>query len=185
MKEKVVFLDRDGVINYDSSEYIKSWNEFVFIPKSKKAVKLLSDYGFSIIIISNQSGINRKLILKDELDRIHVNMIKSLGECGGIIKDIFYCPHTPEQECRCRKPKTGLIEKAQKKYNIDLLSSVMVGDSAKDIECAKKSGCKKAILVQTGNGIESEKILSDRNIFPDYIARDIYHAVQWIIGLKS
>ena len=121
--KKVVFLDRDGVINRDSPDYIKSWAEFEFLPKSIEAIKDLTIHGFAIIIITNQSVINRKMVSTEELVYIHNRMRQTLLSSGGLIKDIFYCPHTPEDECSCRKPKPGLIDQAQKKYNIDRMIS--------------------------------------------------------------
>ncbi|MBU4009976.1 MAG: D-glycero-beta-D-manno-heptose 1,7-bisphosphate 7-phosphatase, partial [Proteobacteria bacterium] len=141
-----VFLDRDGVINKDSPDYIKKWSEFEFIPGSIEAIKLLSENDYTVIIITNQSMINRKISSSDNLEFIHEMMKKDVKNKGGEIKDIFFCPHTPEDDCECRKPKPGLIGQAQKRYDINIAKSVMIGDSAKDIECARKAGCGYAIL---------------------------------------
>ncbi|MBW2099277.1 MAG: D-glycero-beta-D-manno-heptose 1,7-bisphosphate 7-phosphatase [Deltaproteobacteria bacterium] len=185
MLKKVVFLDRDGVINKDSPNYIKSWAEFEFIPGSIDAIQKLTSSGFDTIIITNQSLINRKMTPLVELEYIFSMLKKSVRSKGGRIKDIFYCPHTPEDNCDCRKPKPGLIYQAQKRYNIDLSASCMVGDSAKDIECAQNAGCGYAVLVKTGNGIEAEKILAEKNLFPDHVAENLYEAVNWIIKPKN
>ena len=181
MLQRVVFLDRDGVINRDSSDYIKSWDEFEFLPGSIEAIRLLTLNRFNTIIITNQSVINRNMVSREDLEYIHAMMKSAVKSGGGEIKDIFYCPHIPEDECDCRKPKPGLIYMAQKKYRIDLADSVMVGDSAKDIECARNAGCGRSILVKTGNGAMTEKILSERSISPDFVAKDLYHAVNWIV----
>ena len=181
ISRKVVFLDRDGVINQDSPEYIKSWAEFTFLPGSLEAIKQLTINGFEIIVITNQSAVNRHLITKDELEHIHTLMKKAVETKGGKIDDIFFCPHTPEEFCSCRKPKAGLIYIAQKKYQIDLAISAMVGDSVKDIECARDAGCRYAILVKTGNGVKAEQILAKKAIKPDYVARDLYDATNWIL----
>ncbi len=180
--KRVVFLDRDGVINKDSPSYIKNLSEFEFIPGSLDAVKSLTSEGFNIIIITNQSAINRNLTTRKNVDDIHAMMMRVVKSEYGEIKDIFLCPHTPEQDCACRKPKPGLIYQAQKKYNIDISSSCMVGDSAKDIECAGNAGCRYAILVKTGNGAAAEKILADKNISPDYAAENLLEAARWIIS---
>ena len=178
--QKVVFLDRDGVINRDSPDYIKSWEEFEFLPGSIEAIKLLNLNGFTTIIITNQSVINRNMVSKEGLEYIHALMKKAVKSGGGDIKDIFYCPHTPEEGCDCRKPEPGLIYRAQKKYQIDLPTSVMVGDSAKDIECARRAGCGLSILVKSDNIANTEKILSGKKIFPDYVALGLYDAAIWI-----
>jgi D-glycero-D-manno-heptose 1,7-bisphosphate phosphatase len=179
--QKVVFLDRDGVINRDSPDYIKSWAEFEFIPGSLEAIKRLTLKGFTIIIITNQSVINRKMVSREGLDYIHTMMITDIESKGGTIKDIFFCPHIPEDGCNCRKPNPGLIYKAQQKYRIDLATAVMVGDSAKDIECARNAGCGHTVLVKTGNGVKAEKILKEKAIYPDYVAQDLLEAVSLIV----
>ena len=187
MLKNVVFLDRDGVINRDSSDYIKSWAEFEFIPGSIDAIKLLKLNSFVVIIITNQSAINRNMISSDELKYIHSMMKSALKSGGGEIKDIFYCPHVPEDKCNCRKPEPGLIHKAQKTYHIELANSVMIGDSIKDILCARNAGCGHSILVKTGNGIDAEKILAQKKIFPDYVAEDLLDAatfLSYFVGIK-
>ena len=180
--EKVVFLDRDGVINRDSSDYIKSWSEFEFLPGSLEALTLLTLNEFATIIITNQSVIHRKMVSRKELEHIHNMMKKAVTSNGGQITDIFYCTHVPEDRCNCRKPNPGLILKAKQKYRIHIAASVMIGDSAKDIECARNAGCGHAVLVKTGNGEEAEKILKEKSIFPDFIAQDLLDAVGWILA---
>ena len=180
-KQNVVFLYRDGVINHDSPDYIKSWSEFEFLPGSLEALKQLTLNGFHIILITNQSVIHRKMVSKNDLDFIHDMMKKAVRSNGGEIKDIFYCPHIPEDRCDCRKPKPGLIYRAKKRYRIDLETSIMVGDSAKDIECARNAGCGSTILVKTGNGVTAEKILKEKMIHPDVIVRNLLEAVNWIV----
>lgn len=178
----IVFLDRDGVINVDSSEYIKNESEFEFIPNSPEAIALLTQNGFNVIVITNQSLIGRKMISQKTLDAIFKKMKDGIKKAGGDIKDIFYCPHTPADNCSCRKPNPGLILEAQKKYQIDLNQSFMVGDSAKDIECARNAGCSKTLLVKTGNGIAARQQLFQKGIIPDFIGTDLYETALWIIN---
>lgn len=178
---KVVFLDRDGVINRDSDAYIKSWAEFEFLPGSLEAIKRLTLNGFLTIVITNQSVINRKMVTEEGLAYIHGMMMNAVRAEGGEIGDIFYCPHVPEDQCECRKPKPGLILQARARYRIDLPSAYMVGDSAKDILCARNAGCGNALLVETGNGLKAEKELEIKKIKPDFVARDLYGAVAWIL----
>lgn len=179
--EYIVFLDRDGVINIDSSEYIKTESEFEFVPKSPEAIALLCKNGFHIIVITNQSLIGRKMATPKALDAIFKKMKDGVKKAGGEIKDIFFCPHTPEDNCSCRKPEPGLILDARKKYGIDLAQSCMVGDSTTDIECARNAGCAKSLLVKTGNGSTAQHRLVEKGITPDYIASDLYEAACWII----
>lgn len=185
MSKKVVFLDRDGVINKDSPAYIKSWDEFEFLPGSLEAIQQLTLNHFEIIIITNQSAVNRKLITKDQLETMHRRLNKAVESKGGKIRGIYFCPHTPDEGCTCRKPNPGLIYRARQKYQIDPASSVMVGDSVKDIECARNAGCRYSILVKTGNGIEAEKILADKAIYPDFVAQDLLDAANWMIRTLS
>src|SRR3989339_1858581 len=176
-----VFLDRDGVINQDSDAYVKDPSEFEFIPKSPEAIALLTQSGFRVIIITNQSMIGRGLAPKESLEAIFEKMKTGVEAAGGRITDIFYCPHVDEDLCSCRKPKPSLIFQAQKKYQIDLTRSFMVGDSSKDILCARNAGCAKAILVKTGNGQSALADLIRRGQAPDDVAEDLYDAACRII----
>ncbi len=182
MLKKVVFLDRDGVINRDSPGYIKSWDEFEFLPGSIEAIKHLTTNSFDVIIISNQSAVNRNLITVEGLEHIFTMMKTSIEAEGGRIKDIFYCPHRPDEGCECRKPSPHMIITAKQAYNIDLSTSYMGGDNAKEIECARNAGCGNAVLVRTGNGLSAEKSLAEKKIFPDHIADNLSGAVHWIIN---
>lgn len=181
MLKKAIFLDRDGVINRDSPNYIKGWAEFEFLPGSRTAIHHLTSNGFMLFIITNQSVINRKMVTIAELEYIHRMMETAIQEREGNIKDIFYCPHTPEDGCDCRKPLPGLIYQAKKAYEIDLSTSIMIGDNAKDIECGRNAGCGQTILVKTGNGIEAERTLREKDIFPDHTALNLQEAANWII----
>ncbi len=176
-----VFLDRDGVINVDSQDYIKHESEFHFIDKSPEAVAMLTKAGFDVILITNQSAIERQLTTIQELEKIFSKMENGIEKAGGKIKDIFYCPHLPDAGCNCRKPNPGLILQAAEKYNIDLEYACMVGDSAKDIECARNAGCSLAVLVQTGNGLIAEQLLEKNGTGVDFTAKNLYDAVKWII----
>ena len=181
MLKKTVFLDRDGVINQDSPDYVRSCAEFQFLPGSLEALLRLTENSFSIIIITNQSGVNRNIIPQETLDEIHKKMQRAVIDHGGLIKDIFFCPHHPKENCDCRKPKPGMIIQARKRYHIDLSSAYMVGDSVKDMECARNAGCRFAVLVRTGNGSEAEKILLESETPPDHVAENLLDAVGWII----
>jgi D-glycero-D-manno-heptose 1,7-bisphosphate phosphatase len=178
----VVFLDRDGTINHDSPDYIKNRSEFKFISRSIEAIRRLTLGKFTSIVITNQSALARKLISLDELNHIHAMMETAIISGGGKITDIFFCPHLPNEGCDCRKPSPGLLLQAQCKYNIDLEMSIMVGDSAKDIECARNAGCGRAVLVKTGNDDAAEDILNAKKIAVDYTAKDLFDAANWILA---
>ena len=180
MTKYTVFLDRDGVINHDSDAYIKHPDEFHFIPQSPDAIALLTGSGFQVILITNQSAVGRGMISRQTLDDILKKMTRGVEQAGGRIKDIFFCPHTPDEGCECRKPKPGMILDAVRSHGIDLEHSVMVGDSAKDIECGKNAGCAKTILVKTGKAEKALAALTAKGIAPDFLARDLYEAARWI-----
>jgi D-glycero-D-manno-heptose 1,7-bisphosphate phosphatase len=132
-----VFLDRDGVINVDRSDYVKSWAEFKFLPRVFEALRLLKEHKIRVIIITNQSAVNRGLMTLDALLEIHKKMVDSIMKNGGEIEAIYYCPHRPNEKCKCRKPKPGMVLKAKKDLKIDLTQSYLVGDSKKDVELAR------------------------------------------------
>lgn len=176
-----VFIDRDGVINRDSPDYIKSCDEFVFLPGVDEAFRLLAQNCMDAIIITNQSAVGRSMISLSILDDIFNKMKTGINDAGGNIRDIFFCPHHPDTGCNCRKPMPGMIHEAKNKYSLDLKASCMIGDSAKDIECAGNAGCGFSILVRTGNGLKAEAELKSKGIYPDYIADDLLDAVYWIL----
>jgi D-glycero-D-manno-heptose 1,7-bisphosphate phosphatase len=147
----LIILDRDGVINYDSADYIKSADEWIPIPGSIEAISRLSQNGYRIIIVSNQSGISRKKFTIDDLNGIHQKMIMHLGQYGGSIEAIVFCPHGPRQGCDCRKPKPGMLFDIANRLRISLKDIYFVGDSQRDLDAAQAAGAKP-VLVRTGNG---------------------------------
>ena len=182
---KVIFLDRDGVINENRSDYVKRWSEFVFLPRSLEAMKRLALHGYHVFVITNQSVINRKMTTEETLQKMHENMTEAVAACGGHVEAVYYCPHVPEDSCRCRKPEPGLIYRAQADYGLDLSETCMVGDSLKDVVCARRAGCGKVVLVRTGHGREAEGLCQEAGIAPDYVADDLMAAVAWLLGHAS
>ncbi|WP_319408410.1 D-glycero-beta-D-manno-heptose 1,7-bisphosphate 7-phosphatase [uncultured Desulfosarcina sp.] len=181
MSYNTVFLDRDGVINVDSPDYIKSWAEFSFIPGSLGAIARLTEAGIRVIVITNQSAVNRGIILLTELETMHSRLGQAISDTGGRLTDIFFCPHRPDEGCGCRKPKPGLIFAARDRYGIDLSSAVMVGDSVKDILTGQAAGCGLTVLVKTGNGKTAAQTLEQTGHPPDHVAADLDRAAQWIL----
>lgn len=162
MSVKAVFIDRDDTIAKDVP-YCNDPDKFHLFPDVPMAIRRLNDAGFLVIVITNQSGINRGYFTEETLSEIHERMIKDASSCGGHIDDVFYCPHTPEENCECRKPKIGLGLRAVEKYGIDVSESYMIGDHDKDIEFANRLGCKCGIKVGNGTAFSDavDKILSD------------------------
>ena len=154
---KLVILDRDGVINYDSDQYIKSPDEWVAIPGSLEAIARLNDAGYQVAVATNQSGIARGLYPLATLADIHRKFEQQLTAAGGSVAGIFYCPHGPDDHCDCRKPKAGLYRQLQKALNVDTLSGVpVVGDSLRDLQAGELVGCQLN-LVLTGKGGKTQK----------------------------
>ncbi len=179
---KTVFLDRDGVINRDSSAYIKRWEEFEFLPRSLDALRLLTAQGISIILITNQSVIGRHMVAIETLMDMHRRMARAVADHGGAIQDIFFCPHVPGDGCNCRKPRPGMLLAARDRYQLDLSRTVMVGDSVKDVVAARRAGCGRAVLVRTGNGETAAQRLAGGRMSPDHVADDLLAAARWITG---
>lgn len=148
---KLIILDRDGVINFDSDQYIKRLDEWKPIPGSLEAIAKLSQAGYKIAIATNQSGINRGLFSIQALDEIHQTLQDRVRDLGGHIDAIFFCPHQPTDQCHCRKPETGLFELIADFFKVNLEGVPAVGDAWRDIQSALKMRCRP-ILVRTGKG---------------------------------
>ena len=151
MTKKLIILDRDGVINRDTKDYIKHADEWLPLPGSLEAIALFTQAGYKIAIATNQSGIAQGLYDEATLDAIHAKLRTCAKAYNGIIDSIFYCPHTDANQCLCRKPKTGLLEQISQHYHMDLQGTPFVGDSWRDLEAGLKMGCQP-VLVRTGNG---------------------------------
>ncbi len=185
MPAKTVFLDRDGVISvFTPNDYIKNWKEFKFIPGAVEGLKILCKNNYRLVIISNQAGVNKGLFTKKSLDDLTKKMLDVLKKQGVEVAKIYYCPHTPEENCDCRKPKPGAFYRAQKELgNIDLKDAFFVGDSDIDIQAGKAAGTK-TILVLSGKTKSAEET-KDWQVKPDYIARDLTSASEIILKTEE
>jgi D-glycero-D-manno-heptose 1,7-bisphosphate phosphatase len=164
MKEKLVlFLDRDGVINEKRLDYVKDINELKFLPNIFNAIKKFNDMGFIIIVITNQSVVNRKIISEIQLKEIHDHMLKTMEKNSCEIIKIYYCPHHPDEKCNCRKPNTGMIEQAIKDFKIKIPNAILIGDSDSDIEAATRMKIK-SIKIQI-NGQLADLIEDVKDMF--------------------
>lgn len=151
MTKKLVILDRDGVINADSDSFIKSPEEWVAIPGSLEAIARLNQAGYRVVVASNQSGIGRGLFDMATLNAMHAKMQRAAAAVGGRIDAVFFCPHTAEDQCECRKPKPGLLKMIVERYEIDPSTTPVVGDSLRDLQAGAALGFP-AHLVLTGKG---------------------------------
>jgi D-glycero-D-manno-heptose 1,7-bisphosphate phosphatase len=152
--KQLIILDRDGVINEDSDDYVKSPDEWQPIPGSLEAIKKLNDAGKIVVVATNQSGVGRGLFSQSTLDAMHDKLHHLLRGLGAQVDHIFSCIHTPENNCGCRKPKPGMILAAMEKFNAPLNKTIVVGDSKRDLEAAHAAGCE-SVLVKTGKGIRT------------------------------
>lgn len=176
---KIVFIDRDGVINVDLWKYVEHWGEFQFEPSAIPALKTLTDHGFDIIIISNQAGVGDGVFTEAAMWDIHDQMVEELLKNGAIIHSAQYCTHGKSQNCDCRKPKTRLLEKAVQGIAFDKTKTFFVGDKLSDLESGKNFGVK-TILVRTGYGTHTEKKLTEDSK-PDHIVDHLVDAVPFIL----
>lgn len=189
-KQKAIFLDRDGTIN-EYVGFLRKEEDFRLIPGVSEAIKKINNSGYLAIVVTNQPVIARGEVTEEELEEIHKKMETLLGLDGAYIDDIYYCPHHPDKgfegeipelkiECDCRKPKTGMLEKAAREHNIDLSSSIMIGDSTLDIKMAENAGMQ-SILLKTGQKGEDGKY----DVSPTLIAEDLNDAINKIICKKA
>jgi D-glycero-D-manno-heptose 1,7-bisphosphate phosphatase len=186
MKRKAVFLDRDGTINKDVG-YPNSYTAIEIFPYSFEAVRKLNQAGLLAVIITNQSGVGRGLIIEENLEEIHQKMREAFSQQGAHFDGIYYCPHylfstAPEyrKNCQCRKPLPGMALKAAEELRIDLKNSYMVGDKVEDVLFGVNIGAKP-ILCLTGFGQEALPKLKEKGIKPAFVAKTLLEAVHWIL----
>ena len=160
MPAKLVILDRDGTINYDSPSYIKSPDEWVPIPGSLEAIARLARADYRVAVATNQAGIERGLFDLETLAAIHRRLQHAVARLGGRLDDFFVCPHAPEAQCECRKPKPGLLFDIARTFNVALTEVHMVGDTRRDLDAAAAAGARP-VLVRTGYG---EQTLREGNL---------------------
>jgi len=175
-----IFLDRDGVINENRSDYVRGWSDFVFLPGALEALRILAQTDARIIIVTNQSAVGRGLIRHDTVEEIHRRMLSWIAVHGGRVDTIYWCPHHPDKGCDCRKPKPGLALQAALTFGLALNESYVVGDAASDILMGQQLGCQ-TILVLTGRG-EQELEQVRRHVRSNFwIARDLQEAAKLIL----
>jgi len=177
---KTIFLDRDGVINRDPGfgGYVTCWEKFEFLPGSLEALKELNQAGFGVIVISNQAGVAKGLYTKQDLDELTGNMLREVEAVGGRITAVNYCTHQDEDNCDCRKPKTGMFHKAAEGLDVNFSKTFFIGDSRRDVLAGRAVGCK-TIFVRSGN-----TKLEDLDVPCDFVTKDLLEAVDKIVLKK-
>lgn len=176
MANRAVFIDRDGTMAKDVN-YCRQPEDFVLFPNTARAIKLLNEHGFKVIVVTNQSGIARGYFTEGTLAQIHKKMKQELAEEGARVDGIYYCPHHPDDNCDCRKPKPKLVLQAAREHDIDLKQAFVVGDLSMDIELGKAAGCKTILL--------SNSPQEDSGVSPDYIASDLLEAARYVLRWKN
>lgn len=183
----LVILDRDGVINADSSEFIKSLDEWQPLPGSIPAIARLCRAGFRVAVATNQSGVGRGMIAPAALAAIHRELERLVAAAGGEIAGIFWCPHVPDDHCDCRKPKTGLFRRIASQFATALAGIPAIGDSLRDLEAALAAGCRP-ILVRTGNGAATAQALTthpDPRLRGTLVLDDLATAADFLIAARQ
>jgi len=180
MSQAYVMLDRDGVINYDSDDFIKSADEWNPLPGSLEAIALLNEHGYKVVVITNQSGLGRGLYNETALAEIHTKMHRLTKEKGGKIEAVYYCPHLPEDNCACRKPKPGLLKDFAKEKSQSLAELYFIGDKLADIQAAEAAGANP-ILVKTGKG---QKTIKNNPQISHPIFENLYDTAKFIVSEK-
>ena len=169
---KLIVLDRDGVINVDSEQFIKSPDEWKPIPGSLEAIARLNESGWRVVVASNQSGVGRGLFDMDTLNAINEKMTKAIGQAGGRLDAIFFCPHSADSTCDCRKPRPGMFLQIAERFNVDMRGVPVVGDSLRDLQAGVAVGCQP-YLVLTGKGAKTQAdpaLPEGTLVFPDLAA---------------
>lgn len=179
---KLIILDRDGVINFDSDEFIKNPDEFIPIPGSLQAIARLNQAGYTVVVATNQSGIARGYFSEATLQQIHEKLTDLLNQAGGKIEAIYYCPHGPDDHCDCRKPKAGLLKQILQNYPANAATVPAIGDSLRDLQAALAVGARP-MLVKTGKGERTlAKLAQDPQLKNTPVFEDLNDAVNYLLN---
>lgn len=181
--KKVIFIDRDGVINKDPGgwtehNYVTRWEDFKFLPNSIEAIKALTDNGYEIVLVSNQAGVNKGYYSRAELDEVNSRMLSKIKSSGGRIAKTYYCVHQDSDNCDCRKPKTGLLKKAEKELKVSARDAFFIGDARVDVEAAKRARMKAVLVLSGKTDLED---VAEWETKPDHIFKDLLEAVNFIL----
>ncbi|MBE7551512.1 MAG: HAD family hydrolase [Anaerolineales bacterium] len=178
---RAIFLDRDGVICQNRSDHVKSWTEFEFLPGAKSGLAALSRLNLPIIVVTNQAVVGRGIVSARVVEEINRKMVEEITASGGRIDRVLYCPHRPEDNCDCRKPKPGMLLQAAAEMGLDLKASYLIGDAMTDIQAGQQVGCH-TILVLTGRG--SEQLASSSHVSGGHsplVFYDLLEAADYIL----
>jgi len=183
MGDPAIFLDRDGVINVSPGQgYVRSWSEFAFLAESREAIRDLSQAGYRLFIISNQSGVGQGLYTHDALNDLTTRMLAAIHHAGGKIDAVMYCTHQETDRCACRKPQRGLIDQIRRQHAVDLAGSYVIGDDSKDIVLGQTIGCRTVLVL---SGRTPSGAAAQLQPPPDYLCQDLRAAADWILAQRD
>jgi D-glycero-D-manno-heptose 1,7-bisphosphate phosphatase len=177
---RTIFLDRDGVINENRSDHVKSWAEFQFLPGALAGLCLLTNLGYRIFVVTNQAVINRGLVEQSVIEQIHLRMVQAATVHGATISAVRFCPHRDDEVCGCRKPQPGLLQGLAEEYGFDIGQAIMVGDAFSDIAAGQAAGCGTTIMVRSGRGLAQLSAAHTSLVQPDHVVDDLYAAALWL-----
>ena len=175
-----IFIDRDGVINENRSDYVKNWDEFRFLAGSREAIAALTKAGHRVVVCTNQAGVAQGLISTDTMEDIHRRMQDAIEEVGGVIEKVYACTHSKTADCDCRKPRPGMLLRASRELDLDMGDAVFIGDSITDMQAGSAAGVR-TMLVLTGLGVEHYRQYYQHTNRPFHVALNLKHAVDIIL----
>lgn len=176
-----IFLDRDGVINENRVDHVRTWEQVVFLPGVFDALRALAARDLVVVVVTNQSAVGRGLMTAETLAAIHDGIAARVQAEGGRLDQFYACPHRPDDGCPCRKPKPGMLLQAAAELGLDLANSYLIGDAVTDVEAALAAGCRP-IFVRTGRGAAQMARLEAKGLNHVPIAHDLWEAVAWILN---
>lgn len=179
--DAALFLDRDGVIIENRSDYVRSWSDVKFFPESLPALARIRHHPLRIIVVTNQSAVGRGLLSLEDAEEINARLVRTIQEAGGRIDAVFMCPHSPQQNCTCRKPQPGLLLKAAEHLSLDLSHSILIGDALSDIQAGQAAGIPTNVLLLTGRGAEQRALPEAGRLPPFQVFPDLSSALETLL----
>ncbi len=183
-RRPAVFLDRDGVLNENRADYVRTWEQVAFLPGVFQAMQRLAASPFVVVVVTNQSAVGRGLMSAETLAAINQGIVREVQQAGGRIDAVYACPHTPADGCACRKPQPGMLLAAAQALHIDLARSYLVGDAVSDMEAGLAVGCQP-VLVRTGRGTKQIARLAVGGLIGTPVVADLVAAVTWILSREE
>ncbi len=181
VRRPAVFLDRDGVLNENRADYVRTWEQVVILPGVFDAMQRLAASPFLVVVVTNQSAVGRGLLAAETLAAINQGIVREVQRAGGRIDAVYACPHAPEDGCACRKPRSGMLVQAAADLNLDLRRSWLVGDAVSDMEAALAAG-SRPVMVRTGRGVKQALGLAARGLRHVPVVADLDGAVELILA---